>query len=944
MGIRNPFKSETPVFATLKITRALLGFSISTVFFCLFGLMLFILVMAFNYEVSQIRREMNSAMYEAQRNFYQRESFLEYINRAVVTRVEGVDKYVVDKYISPNEHTYIELDGSRGLKLILSGRDLQLLKMEHIGLVFLDLSNEIEVMRIFGGEKGRRYVSSDVIQTLAVSTASRVWVAPKAESRVYLFSRVPGQEDIWIGLDVPKGVFLSELMVGMFDNYQLIDSSHRVISSSFESYPDGNQDLSVVSVSSDGFFFTGTSSLLPQSIILLKHLGDSGWLLIYYFDIGSLLHLMWPWLFSLWCILFFAGGCIWWIFRRTNNRLLKPAAKKLDILLESEAFSRAVIQTAPVALCIVRRSNAEVVMENNLSQQWLGLSEDRKQWLSGLLESACGYTEINSSFHDVYEVSSCAGRSLSLSYTPTRYQGEEVICLAFSDVTARKQIEIRLAEAKQMADVANEAKSQFLATMSHEIRTPLYGVLGTLELLLRTPLSRQQESYLQAICSSSATLNHLISDVLDVTRIEAGMVQIESIEFSPLELSMDLVKSFVAAANAKGVQMYCCCDPKMPRFIRGDIKHLRQVLNNLLGNAVKFTDVGYVVLHVSAEFDSDSHVRILWRVVDTGVGVPAEEQALLFNPFYQGAKHTRIAGGAGLGLSICKKLSDLMDADLRVESGPDEEGSIFSLCISFGVVPSTNLSGLELNNKFYCVYAPVPEVAENICSWIEHWGGRASMLLSDQVPNNAVLVDLSLLALGMDLQPEWKGCRVVLSDQHGEQAYRDGQTTYVGRFNLVEMQRAFALAQGQLLRSELYDNEYAGGTLSFRILVVEDNPINKMVLCEQLETLGCSVQAVGDGKQALISWNESFFDIVITDVNMPDMSGYELARELRHQGCLIPVIGVTANAMKGESQRCMAAGMNLCLVKPIDLGELYQCLVSVTLEAEYANPNSSSRG
>jgi two-component system capsular synthesis sensor histidine kinase RcsC len=460
-------------------------------------------------------------------------------------------------------------------------------------------------------------------------------------------------------------------------------------------------------------------------------------------------------------------------------------------------------------------------------------------------------------------------------------------------------------------------------------------VLGTLELLGRTALDHQQSGYLRAIQRSSSTLLQLISDVLDVSKIEVGQLGLEPVEFSPLELTLDSVQGYAATARAKGLQIYACCDSQMPERVLGDVTRIRQILNNLLSNAVKFTDSGRIVLRVRSEPSEGWLDTLHWQVADTGIGIPADQQEHLFDAFYQVAGNARMAGGTGLGLSICKRLTELMGGQLRVVSDVGL-GSSFSLSLPLQCVDRQPAGAPRLCNAMVWVHAPTRELAESLCGWINRWGARAQVVAGDQPVEedvSSVLVDLRFNPHDRKPLPTWRGCRVLVTDLGGEQPRQEGCDWHVGRYNLEGLRRALAAAQGcaSSEAARLAESLPDIG-LGLRVLLVEDNPINQLILRDQMETLGCTVELAADGRQALARWQPEAFDVVLTDVNMPHLNGYELARALRQRGYRGPIIGATANAMHEENERCLAAGMNLCLLKPVDLRTLRQCLTSLPAE------------
>ena len=476
-----------------------------------------------------------------------------------------------------------------------------------------------------------------------------------------------------------------------------------------------------------------------------------------------------------------------------------------------------------------------------------------------------------------------------------------------------------------MADAANEAKTLFLATMSHEIRTPLYGVLGTLELLARTDLNSQQRGYLNAIEGSSANLLQMICDVLDVSKIEAGQLSLEFSTFSPIELVQDVIKAYAGAAQSKGLQLFACLDPQLPDRVRGDVTRIRQILNNLLNNALKFTESGRIVLRLRLESREGERTMLQWQVVDTGKGIAEEDQQYLFEPFFQVSGNANVVAGSGLGLSICKRLMHLMNGTLRVVSEPGL-GSSFSFTLPLAQVSDDGQAPWAqplLGERVYVV-SPVRELAESVGGWLRRWGARAQLSApeSAEADPGAVLLELYPGPSEPCQLLHWSGPRVMASvHEHGAYPWQ------ISLNNLQALNRAVSRAQGSEELLALSINEKPTEfSLNLRLLVAEDNLINQLILRDQLEELGCSVVLAGDGIEALSLWGDTAFDMILTDVNMPRMNGYELTEQLRRLGCSLPIIGATANAMFDEAERCLNAGMDYCLVKPFTLRALYQCL------------------
>ncbi|MBI6853144.1 response regulator [Pseudomonas cichorii] len=492
-----------------------------------------------------------------------------------------------------------------------------------------------------------------------------------------------------------------------------------------------------------------------------------------------------------------------------KSHIVVPAQRAQDRLFESEAFNRIMLHNAPAGLCVVRRSDRQLLLENQRAAQLGGTPALMKLLQDHEGDQSPGEMSLM-----------VEGRYLQVVVVAARYEGQDVFLCGCNDITRHVDETLMLNQANRRATAANEAKTVFLATMSHEIRTPLYGVLGNLELLSLTDMSERQRQYLEIIQGSSTILFQLISNVLDVSKIESGQMALEMAPFDPAQLVEDAVVGFTATARNKGLQIDAEIDPQVPGQIEGDAGRIRQILHNLLGNAIKFTESGRIRLRLTVQERTEDEVSLQWQVTDTGVGIPEKALDQLFKPFYQIAAG-QDGNGAGLGLSICSRLSELMGGSMRVVSEPGL-GSSFSLLIRMPVAKT-----------------PAPQPVQ------------------------------SLMPSCMDAP-----------------------------------------------------------CLNVRVLVAEDNPVSQTVLREQLEALGAHPTVANDGQHALQIWNSQPFDLVITDINMPRLNGYELARALREQGVEVPIIGVTANALREEGQRCLAVGMNAWVVKPLSLGMLRQSLMS----------------
>ncbi|BDB20478.1 hypothetical protein cym2001_38430 [Pseudomonas sp. CYM-20-01] len=917
MRLKNYLHQISPVLSTPHAARRLLRIFALVLLVGMLGGVYSFLLFTFNNEISQRRSYMSSAIAEAHTFFTTREALLESLSLSATRKAE-LNLPVNDEEI----RLLLGKIPGKQWSIWLTQRMRDFLKAKQLNLLYV--GTDAQVLRLYdAGPAAADFPASMLAQLNALKqqkTLQELWLTHTdgGHSQLYIFIRLD-ERDLnsgWLGLEMDDREVSNALSDHSAGEFTMFNAQGMPLFSNSRNPPPG-QNLPHLR-QQDFFGFVG-DGWLPEQLVLRKQLKSSDWQLTYSIDLRAVLWALWPQMLGalLFCLL--TISLVGLLTRRLEHRFITPAIHRIQALVESELFSRDVIQTAPVALCVLRRTDGEVVLENTLAQQWLGQAgaELGPGWIRDAFDpdAPC--------LTDYFEAAD--GRHLYLSCAPTRYKGEDVLLCAFSDISARTQIEAALEQARQSADAANEAKTLFLATMSHEIRTPLYGVLGTLELLARTRLDAQQKSYLHAIEGSSATLLQLICDVLDVSKIEAGQLALELSEFCVPSLVQEVVQGYAAAAQSKGLQLYACLDPQLPSRLIGDASRLRQILNNLLSNAVKFTDSGRVVLRVKKLSREGERACLQWQVSDTGKGIAQEDQALIFEPFYQTEGNPHVIAGTGLGLPICLRLTHLMNGTLRMVSEPGL-GSSFSLTVPLeqptGIAPSLLA---PLAQEVVYVLSPVRELADSLCGWLRRWGARAQVgpPSSAELAPPAVLLEL----VERSLDTPWHGPRVLASidGAHEPQFSEEGWQVNLNDLNAIHQAVRHAQngqaapAQARCERRDLHP-------LHLHILVAEDNVINQLILRDQLEELGCTVELASDGEEALSRWHEGAFDIVLTDVNMPRLNGYELAEALRRLGCNTPIIGATANALRGEDALCLAAGMNHCLVKPFTLRALFTAL------------------
>ncbi len=695
-------------------------------------------------------------------------------------------------------------------------------------------------------------------------------------------------------------------------------------------------------------------SLDGHFVSFSEGLGDTGWKLTYVFSWQEVVSAIAGHMLLSACMTFAIILGQWATLLLMMKRYFKPIMDRSGRVFESEHLSRTLIETAPIGLSLIAKDSGTPLL-NSPTMHRVGtaavpalLAKVNKDDFSPPEPKKSGTQRIVKPVEIEIVSSSGSANTYSVNVSSARYLGQDILVAAFSDITEQKRIEEYLKDAKQAAESANAAKSNFVAMISHEIRTPLSAIIGNLELLGDSTLNNSQKARLSTIRASSAGLLTIISDVLDISRIGAGQMNLECVPFQVVPVIEQALMLFAPVAAGKGIMLASDIDMEMTQQFYGDKNRLAQVIHNLISNAIKFTESG--IVKAIARIEPEEKMLVI-EVRDTGIGMTKEQMSRIFEAFVQAdASIASRFGGTGLGLFLCQWFVRAMSGSLSVESSVGA-GSRFIVRLPLDDRVQITEVTADLNGNVLLL-ASLDEWHAWAAPQFTRWGlsvryeQRLDSLDDDEVGDyDFVVMFHDGAAWDQDDED-----RIVDAAKWVVDCQRDAPARPVQTGKIITVSTCSITALHEAVRMALDGDVRAGqggiGGESFsqggqvpaprravRVLAAEDNPVNAQLLADQLEQLGADALVVNSGAALLAELHSKQWDVLLTDLNMPDMHGDEVCVAVGAELPDLPCIVITAQATADERERCERAGARDILLKPVSMRTLYQLLQGLNVLA-----------
>ncbi|MGF6761978.1 two-component system capsular synthesis sensor histidine kinase RcsC [Paraburkholderia sp. GAS33] len=657
-------------------------------------------------------------------------------------------------------------------------------------------------------------------------------------------------------------------------------------------------------------------------------------------------------------------------------RLLRTAYDEATRALENEAINHVLVSATPIGLCIVRQRDYSILSGNALAAQWLQHEPSANTlpthivaaFRAALPAADEAQTVVFAAPLQPDEIDGAGAQVLQFTCAPARYAGEDVLFCAILDITSQHALEAQLRTAQRATEAAMRERSNFFASMSHEIRTPLNALLGNLELFVRTPGLEAHEQRVRTLGVAADALRRIVNDILDFSKIDAGEMKLVTESFRPIDDFENLALSYAPMAPGRPIRFYSHLSPTLIQTLRGDRTRIAQIVNNLLSNAFKFTSAGKIMLGAEVLIDTQGRRILSCRVCDSGIGMDPPMVSRIFHPFVQGEATTSSRyGGTGLGLSICASLCELMGGHISVESVKGV-GSAFSISIPMAVpsdeervaqpLPASRGSLLVLCQE--TVSGQLIGEWLGLCGWFccsvtsarsaQEWlqTNRPEVLVVTGEYELDVIATLRAvrpvnavwITRGGPDRPTWRSEGVLEVSEFSHTAIvaaadlaATGAQDGAGRVGALPVAPA---STRETMKTVAPSAAPQPTLLGLVVLVAEDNPLNQSLIVEQLQTLGCEPILAGDGRQALAILEHTEVDVVLTDIHMPVMDGYELLVALRRDHPGLPVFAFSAVTDTQQTDEWDERGFTGYIPKPTSLGELEAALDVLGMNADEA--------